>query len=80
MVQKENEKWLQHPLVIQMFEKNKSFYETVAKTNYPIERLIGRPNRQKEDVLKILPFGILGNFEEVVRSLNKHHHGWRKIM
>ena len=62
-----------------MYENNKQFYETIGKENYPIERLVNRPNRKK-DVIKVLVFGILGNFEEVVCLLNKYHFGWRKTL
>ena len=77
-MRKNDAKWLEHPLVRQMYEKNEQFYIAVARENYPIEYLIGRPNRKKEDVVKALAFGILGNFWEVAQLLNKYHPDWRK--
>ena len=70
-------KYFEHPLVQQMFSHNEQFYRCVYENNYPIERLIGRPNRRKEDVVKILAFDILGDREKVARLLNIYHFGWR---
>ena len=71
-------KFLNHPLVRQIYELNETFYLAVARENYPIRRLIGRPNRKKEDVVKALAFGILGDFWVVVQLLNENHPDWRK--
>ena len=70
-------KFLMHPLVRQIYDNNIQFYLTVATENYPIERLVSRPNRTKEDVIKSA-FGILGDFNHVVTLLNKYHFGWRE--
>ena len=70
--------YFEHPLVVQMFQNNKHFYESIYEQKYPIERLVNRPNRQKEDVVKILAFGILGNKHQVIYLLYKYHFGWRK--
>ena len=66
---KDDAKFLKHPLLRQMYESNENFYLAVARENYPIERLVNRPNRKKEDVIKILAFGILGDLNYVVTNL-----------
>ena len=70
--------WFRHPIVKEMFEKNRHLYEAIKEQSYPIERLIDRPNKEPTDVIKILEFGILGDQWKVIELLNKHHPFWRK--
>ena len=75
---KDETKFLEHLLVRQIYESNESFYLAVARENYPIERFVNCPNRKKEDVIKVVAFGILGNLNYVVTLLNKYNFGWLK--
>ena len=72
--------FFEHPLVHTMFNNNQQFYEMVHQNNYPIERLVSRAKRAPKDVLRVLPFGILGDPWEVVHLLNKNHPEWRKTL
>ena len=63
-----------------MFKNNQSFYEQVQSENYPIKRLVSRPNRTPDDVIKVLALGVLGDQWEVTQLLNKCHPGWRKTL
>ena len=65
-------------MVGDMFGANHQFYQDVYDRNYPIERLVSRPNRNHGDVVKTLAFGILGNPEKVILLSNKYHFGWRQ--
>ena len=77
-MRKGDQAYFKHPFVLQMFEKNEQFYKTIFEQNYPICRLVNRPNNGAADIVKVLAPGILGDKLEVVRLLNIHHPGWRK--
>ena len=51
-----DERYFDHPFVQNVFNTNESFYRKVHQEHYPIERLVSRPNREKEDVPKVLAF------------------------
>ena len=76
-MKKQDSKFFEHPLVRQMYDNNEQFCLSVHENNYPIERLVSRPNRERADVIKVLAFGILGDQWRVVELLNRYHHGWR---
>ena len=59
-MKKGDDLFLKHPLVQQMFNNNKEFYKSIQDNNYPIERLVSRPNRTPADVINLVYLAIRG--------------------